>query len=129
MIKKVTDHWRIYILNFTGARPPTPRDPILSFLHTTFSPKSAHIEGQRPPKTGPRPPPQEILDPPLLMIVKGIHTWHVNDCHCSDINKYASRHETQSKYTSRGDQTGKRTKKKKKRMATVWHSFPKYQSL
>ena len=39
-----------------GARPPL-WDPILSFSHT-FSPKSAHVGG-------PRPPLREILDPPL----------------------------------------------------------------
>ena len=36
-----------------GARPLW--DPILSFSHT-FSPKSAHVGGPRPPLTGARPP-------------------------------------------------------------------------
>ena len=44
-----------------GARPPW--DPILSFWHT-FSLKSAHVGGPRPPN-GCTPPLREILDPPL----------------------------------------------------------------
>ena len=41
-------------------------DPILSFSHT-FSPKSAHIRGPRPPN-GCTLPLREILDPPLESI-------------------------------------------------------------
>ena len=60
--------WRFQPLNVEwvasvpGARPP--RNPILLFSHT-FSRKIAHVKGPRPPPTGPRPPQQEILDPPL----------------------------------------------------------------
>ena len=58
-------------------RPPW--DPILSFLHT-FSPKSAHVGGPRPP-----PPPQEILDPPLDVTIRVLRLFELcktpNDAH------------------------------------------------
>ena len=37
-------------------RTPPLRDPIISFSHHTFSPKSTSVGGPRPPKMGPRPP-------------------------------------------------------------------------
>ena len=45
--------------------PPPPMGPILSFSHT-FSPKSAHVGGPRPPQRV--HPPREILDPLLITI-------------------------------------------------------------
>ena len=45
-------------------------DPILSFSHT-FSPKSAHARGPRPPN-GCMPPLREILDLPLHWSTSGI---------------------------------------------------------
>ena len=47
-----------------GARPL--QDPILLFSHTVLV-KSACIRGPRP-LTSPRPPPREILDPPLEVV-------------------------------------------------------------
>ena len=43
------NHWRIH--GVPPSPPPAQQDPILSFSYT-FSPKSAHVGGQRPP-----PPP------------------------------------------------------------------------
>ena len=63
-------HWQIQ--GALLARPPPPQqDPFLLFLHT-FSPKSVHVGGWRPPPpTGRRPPPHQrkILDPPLNLLM------------------------------------------------------------
>ena len=48
---------------FSGARPPPPQDPILSFSHA-FSLKSGHIRGPWSPKTDARLPLREIVDLP-----------------------------------------------------------------
>ena len=58
---RVPSHWRIYIQNFPAHAPPTGPN---SFVFTYISPKSTHVRGPHPPKTGPCLL-REILDLPL----------------------------------------------------------------
>ena len=68
----------LHIGGFRGAHAGCAplRDPILSFWHTNFT-KRSHLGSPCPPYEVHAPLP-EILDPPLLQVVKGFHIVRVS---------------------------------------------------